>query len=85
MPFPRKLLNDDEDIVLDLHPHWWFFAPPMFALIGRSILGLLVWAEHRAMAWLQVPVGVLVLGCLIWFGLRYPGGSRPTSSSPPTG
>ena len=40
VPFPRKLLNDNEDIVLDLHPHWWFFAPPMFALAGSVILGL---------------------------------------------
>lgn len=70
MPFPRKLLNDNEDIVLDLHPHWWFFAPPLFALVGTIILGVLVWAGTD-ISWLQVPVGVLILGCLIWFGLRY--------------
>jgi uncharacterized membrane protein YdbT with pleckstrin-like domain len=70
VPFPRKLLNEREDIVLDLHPHWWFFAPPMFALIGSVILGLLVWAGTD-IGWLQVPVGVLILGCLVWFGLRY--------------
>ena len=26
MPFPRKLLNDNEDIILDLRPHWWFLV-----------------------------------------------------------
>ena len=70
MPFPRKLLNDSEDIVLDLHPHWWFFAPPMFALVGSIVLGVLV-AAGTDISWLQVPVGVLILGCLLWFGLRY--------------
>ena len=69
MPFPRKLLNDNEDIVLDLHPHWWFFAPPMFALIASIILGILVAAG--SVDWLTIPIGALILGCLIWFGLRY--------------
>ena len=69
MPFPRKLLNDNEDIVLDLHPHWWFFAPPMFALIGAIVLGGLV--AVGSVDWLQIPIGVLILGCLVWFGLRY--------------
>jgi uncharacterized membrane protein YdbT with pleckstrin-like domain len=70
VPFPRKLLNDKEDIVLDLHPHWWFFAPPLFALVGAIVLGILAWAGTDA-SWLQIPVGILILGCLIWFGLRY--------------
>ena len=28
VPFPAKLLNENEEIVLDLQPHWWFFAEP---------------------------------------------------------
>lgn len=28
MAFPRKLLNEGEDVVLDLRPHWWVFAGP---------------------------------------------------------
>ena len=70
MPFPRKLLNDREDIVLDLHPHWWFFAPPLLALIAAIVLGGLVLGMTDA-AWLQVPAGVMILGFLLWFGLRY--------------
>jgi uncharacterized membrane protein YdbT with pleckstrin-like domain len=70
VPFPRKLLNDKEDIVLDLHPHWWFFAPPLFALIGAVVLGIITWAGTD-ISWLQIPAGILILGCLIWFGLRY--------------
>lgn len=33
MAFPPKLLNDGEEVVLDLHPHWWFFAGPLSALV----------------------------------------------------
>jgi uncharacterized membrane protein YdbT with pleckstrin-like domain len=70
VPFPRKLLNDDEEIVLDLHPHWWFFAPPLLALIAALILGIvaLVNDVHTA---LKIPVGLIVLGLLAWFGWRY--------------
>ena len=48
MAFPRKLLNDDEDIVLDLHPHWWYFAGPLAALVAAIAVGLVaVAAEWR--------------------------------------
>jgi uncharacterized membrane protein YdbT with pleckstrin-like domain len=70
VPFPAKLLNDHEEIALDLHPHWWFFAPPLAALIGSVILGALI-GFGTDISWLQVPAGVLILGCLVWFGLRY--------------
>ena len=41
MPFPRKLLNEGEDIVLDLHPHWWFFVKPVVALVA-TVVGAVV-------------------------------------------
>ncbi|MGH9229828.1 MAG: PH domain-containing protein [Acidimicrobiales bacterium] len=70
MPFPRKLLNDDEEIVLDLHPHWWFFAPPLLALVAAIVLGILALVNDVHTA-LKVPAGILVLGFLGWFGWRY--------------
>ena len=70
MPFPRKLLNEREDIVLDLHPHWWFFAPPLLALIAAIAVGGLALAASDA-AWVQIPAGSLILGFLVWFGIRY--------------
>ena len=39
MPFPRNLLHDNEEIVLDLRPHWWVLISPLF-VIGMVILGL---------------------------------------------
>ena len=26
MPYPKKLLNEGEELALDLRPHWWFFS-----------------------------------------------------------
>ena len=34
MPFPRKLLNDGEEIVLDLRPHWWFLFKPTVLVVA---------------------------------------------------
>lgn len=31
MPFPRRLLNENEVVVLDLRPHWW-------VLVGSALL-----------------------------------------------
>ncbi|HEX5366614.1 MAG TPA: PH domain-containing protein [Acidimicrobiales bacterium] len=70
MPFPRKLLNDGEDIALDLNPHWWFVTPPAAAVVGSVVLGAVVWSTTDV-AGLQVAVGVLIIACLVWFGLRY--------------
>jgi uncharacterized membrane protein YdbT with pleckstrin-like domain len=40
MGFPRRLLNDDETVVVDLHPHWWFLAGPVIALVGATVLAV---------------------------------------------
>ncbi|HYZ97578.1 MAG TPA: PH domain-containing protein [Acidimicrobiales bacterium] len=70
MPFPRRLLNDEEEIVLDLHPHWWFFAVPLAALVGALVVGILALA-YDLHPGLQIPAGVLVLIALLWFAWRY--------------
>ncbi len=72
MAFNRKLLNDGEDVVLDLHPHWYFFIKPLAALIVSTILGIvLLVVVHEPPAAFEVIVGVLVLVSLGWFGITY--------------
>ncbi|HLM62727.1 MAG TPA: PH domain-containing protein [Acidimicrobiales bacterium] len=70
MPFSRKLLNDEEGIALDLHPHWWFFAGPLAALVGAILLGLVLIVQD-APTGATLGSGVLLLVFLIWFGIRY--------------
>jgi len=40
MAYPKKLLNDFETVALDLHPHWWFFAEPVAALLASLAFGI---------------------------------------------
>ncbi|MBI4883733.1 MAG: PH domain-containing protein [Actinobacteria bacterium] len=40
MPFPKKNLNSNETIALDMHPHWWYFAEPASALALVIVLGI---------------------------------------------
>jgi uncharacterized membrane protein YdbT with pleckstrin-like domain len=42
MTFSEKNLNANETIALDLHPHWWYFAGPVAALVASIIFG--IWA-----------------------------------------
>lgn len=37
VPFPRKNLNEGESLILDLHPHWWFYSRD---LLGASVAGI---------------------------------------------
>lgn len=74
MPFPRRLLIEGEDLILDLRPHW-------IALVGPTIVTLLVVAGYLlAVAYAPdegagrsvVVWGGLVLAVviLIWYPLR---------------
>lgn len=33
MAFSTKYLNDDEHVILDLHPHWWTFVEPSTSIL----------------------------------------------------
>lgn len=41
MAFPDKLLNPDEKIVLDLRPHWTYFAPQLLLALAALVLVVL--------------------------------------------
>jgi uncharacterized membrane protein YdbT with pleckstrin-like domain len=71
VPFPRKLLNEGEDVVLDLHPHWWFFIEPLLALVAAVALGALLVAVWDLPDAVDVSSGVAILIVLVWFGIRY--------------
>ncbi len=70
MPFPRHLLTEDEDLVLDLRPHWWFLTPAGSVLALAVLLGLgaLIQSWWRPV---EILIGIGVLAALGWFGLTY--------------
>jgi uncharacterized membrane protein YdbT with pleckstrin-like domain len=42
MSFPRQLLNVDEEVVLDVHPHWLFFTEPVLMGLGLLVLAIIL-------------------------------------------
>lgn len=75
MAFPRKLLNDGEELVLDLRPHWVALIYPALPLVGSLIFGAVVAAftDVAALGWLAL---VLVFASLVYFGSHWLGWSR---------
>ncbi len=74
MPFPKRLLNDGEEVALDLRPHWWFMSEATAALVGSIIVGVLVLqyaGDEGVGRVIKIAAAVLVLLCLAWFGVRY--------------
>jgi uncharacterized membrane protein YdbT with pleckstrin-like domain len=70
MPFPRRLLFEGEEVVLDLRPHWWFFAGPAALLVVSLVL--LVWVAVTEVGdWATLAMSGVVLAALLWFAGRY--------------
>jgi uncharacterized membrane protein YdbT with pleckstrin-like domain len=68
--YGEQNLNEGEVIALDLKPHWWVFALPGGSLLGVLVLlGLAAWAFDSQP--LEVVLGIVVLGLLVWIGVRY--------------
>ena len=70
VPFPRRLLFDGEDIVLDLRPHWWFFAGPA-SLLVVSLAALIAVAAVDLGDWALLAAAGVVIAALLWFAGRY--------------
>jgi len=73
MPFPRRLLNDGEEVCLDLRPHWWFFANHILTGIPLVVLLLVIQAEthgdvRRILYWVWGVAALLWAG---WLGVQY--------------
>ncbi len=70
MPFPRKLLNENEDIVLDLHPHWWYFTKPA-ALLVVAVVGAVLVASNELSDVLLYGFLALIVLSVIALVVRY--------------
>jgi len=73
MPFPRKLLNSYEEITVDLHPHWIYFAQPALMLTGAIAVAIVVLSLtdgslQNVLAFLTVAL-IVVGSC--WVIVRY--------------
>jgi uncharacterized membrane protein YdbT with pleckstrin-like domain len=75
MPYPKKLLNPHEEVAVDLHPHWWYFARPVAATVAAIALGIatLVFTESGTTprTVLGILSLVLLLAAIGWLLSRY--------------
>ena len=74
MAFPKKSLNNDEAVALDLHPHWWYFAEPAFSLLAVIVIGVIVLAKGPVGTAGDVLRIVIIAGLVLaalWLVWRY--------------
>jgi uncharacterized membrane protein YdbT with pleckstrin-like domain len=75
MAFPSRLLNDNETVSVDLHPHWWFLAAPAIAIVAAIVAGVVtlvateVDSTLRTVAGWATIVAIVVSAC--WLLSRY--------------
>jgi membrane protein YdbS with pleckstrin-like domain len=70
MPYPQDVLHANEELILDLHPHWWYIAKSLIVLAIAVVLALVALAG----GWpdpVRLLLALVVLGTLIWFVERY--------------
>ena len=86
MAFPRKYLNEGEDIVLEMRPHWFFLAGPAVALLLILVLAIVVSSKVAGdvQRLALIPLLLLVLSPSCGSSSATPSGPPPPSWSPPT-
>jgi uncharacterized membrane protein YdbT with pleckstrin-like domain len=70
VPFPKRLLFEGEDVVLDLRPHWWFFSGPG-ALLVLTLIALIAATAADLGDWAVILAAGVVVAALAWFVGRY--------------
>lgn len=73
MPLPKDTLNQNEDLILDIHPHWWYFASSVGILIPIVIAEVFIASKIDGGFWNFLPkvsAGVLALAAL-WVGWKF--------------
>ncbi len=72
MALPRKFLNEDEELLAELRPHWIFLFGPLFTSIGVwAALIVLVVLWRNAPSWLNYPILILAVIPGLWLLGRF--------------
>ena len=68
--YPKKLLNDNESVVLDLNPHWRIFLGPFALLVIALALvsAVVFWLkpDNQALEIASVVPAILALAWFVW-------------------
>jgi membrane protein YdbS with pleckstrin-like domain len=72
MALPRKFLNEDEELLAELRPHWIFLFGPLFTSIGVwAALIVLVVLWQNAPSWTNYPILILAVIPGLWLLGRF--------------
>jgi uncharacterized membrane protein YdbT with pleckstrin-like domain len=69
MPYPHDALHPSEELILDLHPHWWFFAKS--AGVGFVAVVVAVVVLLQDWDWAKIPAALFLLFTVGWILQRY--------------
>jgi len=69
VPYPKKLLNEGEEVALDLRPHWWFFSKHIATGIPLFVVLVLVLSVGNK--WLNALWAIVAVVWAGWLGLKY--------------
>jgi len=72
MALPRKFLNEDEELLAEMHPHWIFLFGPLFtsvAVWAGIIVLLVLWRNPPG--WTNYPILILALVPGLWLLGRF--------------
>lgn len=75
MPFPQRLLHRNEEVALDVHPHWSDYLLPLVALVAGVFSGMatLRWTESGTTERTALTIAALavLVGSMLWVVARY--------------
>src|SRR4051812_43174593 len=71
MTFPRKQLNDGEEVVFDLQPHWWFLAGAVARFVLAAVVGGAIFAAFNGAHAAGIVGSLVLLAGVISFLVRY--------------
>jgi membrane protein YdbS with pleckstrin-like domain len=66
MALPRKFLNEDEELLAELRPHWVFLFGPLFTSIGVWVALIVLLVLWKAPSWTNYPIIVIALIPGLW-------------------
>ena len=70
MAFPKKYLNDAEEVILGLRPHWFFLVGPGLVLFLSLVLA--IWVSQAIDSdFALFPALAVAVVALLWFLRRY--------------
>jgi uncharacterized membrane protein YdbT with pleckstrin-like domain len=69
VPFPSKLLNDGEEVILDLRPHWSRLFWPVAAVVVSIVVTVALFSALAAA--LQWALFALCAAAVLWLVVRY--------------